>query len=168
MIWRRLRIPGNTSLAQLHHIIQIANNWDDEYLHQFHIYGKDYGIPYIGGIQFSDDADAVFLDDFNFDIGDKFTYEYNFFDHWLVDIRIENIKALTSTQTLHCTKGSGMPGAKKHDEAEPTMNLLKAFANADENTTMGDIRPFVDALNAVRFNREYINHRLQSELDNQF
>lgn len=36
MVWRRLRIPENTSLAQLHNIIQIAYNWDDEYLHQFH------------------------------------------------------------------------------------------------------------------------------------
>ena len=36
MIWRRLRAPGNTSLAQLHHIIQIVNHWDDEYLHHQH------------------------------------------------------------------------------------------------------------------------------------
>ena len=33
MIWRRLRIPGSTSLADLHHIIQLAMSWDDEYLH---------------------------------------------------------------------------------------------------------------------------------------
>lgn len=44
MIWRRLQVPGNTSLAQLHHIIQISYGWDDDYLHRFHIYGKDYGI----------------------------------------------------------------------------------------------------------------------------
>lgn len=37
MIWRRLRLQGNTSLAGLHHIIQIAMGWDDEYLHYFHI-----------------------------------------------------------------------------------------------------------------------------------
>ena len=73
MVWRRLRIPGNTSLAQLHNIIQIAYNWDDEYLHQFHIYGKDYGLSYAGGILFSDDARQVFLKDFEFDAGDKFT-----------------------------------------------------------------------------------------------
>jgi transposase InsO family protein len=36
-IWRRLRLQGNTSLAGLHHIIQIAMGWDDEYLHYFHI-----------------------------------------------------------------------------------------------------------------------------------
>lgn len=82
MIWRRLSIPGNTSLAQLHQIIQISNQWDDEFLHQFHIYGKDYGIRYIGGVSFSDDAYQVFLDDFMFDVRAKFTYKYNFFEHW--------------------------------------------------------------------------------------
>ncbi len=30
MVWRRLKIPGNISLAQLHHTIQIAFGWDDE------------------------------------------------------------------------------------------------------------------------------------------
>ena len=57
-----------------------------------------------------------------------------------------------------------MPGVHKYDELEPTLNLIKAIANADKSTTFGDIRPFVDELNAVRFNRDYINHRLQSEL----
>ena len=93
MIWRRLRIPGNISLAKLHQIIQIVCDWDDDHLHQFHIYGKDYGISYIGGLAYSDNAHKVFLDDFGFDVGDKFTYEYNFFMHYLVDIRVEDIRS---------------------------------------------------------------------------
>jgi len=56
MVWRRLQMSGNISLAGLHHIIQIANGWEDEYLHQFHIYGKDYGISYEG------ESCALFLD----------------------------------------------------------------------------------------------------------
>lgn len=46
MIWRRLQIPGCISLAELHQIIQIIFGWDNDYLHRFHIYGKDYGIAY--------------------------------------------------------------------------------------------------------------------------
>lgn len=166
MIWRRLRIPGNISLAQLHRVIQIAYTWDDDHLHQFHIYGKDYGISYIGGMSFSDNAHKIFLDDFNFDVGDKFTYEYNFFEHCIVDIRIENIKDISAQAFAYCTKGNGMPGASKYDEVEPTLDLLKALVNADDTTTVGDIRPLVDALNAVRFNRRVINRRLQIELKN--
>lgn len=31
MIWRRLRLLGATSIAELHYIIQIATGWYDEY-----------------------------------------------------------------------------------------------------------------------------------------
>jgi hypothetical protein len=109
MVWRRLLIPGNTSLAKLHHVIQIVYGWDDDHLHQFHIYGKDYGISYVGGLSFADNANRIFLDDFGFDVGDKFTYEYNFFANILVDIRIEGIKAELSSFSISCLKGKGMP-----------------------------------------------------------
>lgn len=164
MIWRRFRIPGSTSLAELHHIIQIAYNWDDEYLHQFHIHGKDYGISYVGGIAFADNAHRVFLHDFDFDPNDKFTYEYNFFQHWIIDIRIENIKKMSSNISVYCVKGNGMPGANPYREMKAIQNLFKAIANANEYTTVNDIRPLVDKLNAVRFNRRLVNHRLKAEV----
>ncbi|UJC63360.1 hypothetical protein J0660_25745 (plasmid) [Salmonella enterica subsp. enterica serovar Agona] len=40
MVWRRLRIAADTSLAALHFIFQIVQGWGDDHLHQFHIYGK--------------------------------------------------------------------------------------------------------------------------------
>ena len=165
MIWRRLRIPGSTSLADLHHMIQIVNGWDDDHLHCFHIYGKDYGIAYAGGLSFSDDAHLVYLDDFDFDVGDRFTYEYNFFEHWLHDIRIEAIET-ESTSPAHpfCVKGNGMPGATKYDEVERTMDLVKAIIDSDKSTTVGDIRCQIEALDAVRFNRKKVNHRLSDML----
>ncbi|MFO5855015.1 IS1096 element passenger TnpR family protein, partial [Klebsiella pneumoniae] len=46
MVWRRLRIAADTSLAALHFIFQIVQGWGDDHLHQFHIYDKDYGTPY--------------------------------------------------------------------------------------------------------------------------
>lgn len=48
MVWRWLRIAADTSLAALHFIFQIVQGWGDDYLHQFHIHGKDYGISYDG------------------------------------------------------------------------------------------------------------------------
>lgn len=101
MVWRRLQITGNTSLAKLHDIMQIAYAWDNDHLHQFHIYGKDYGISYDGGVCFADNAHEVILDDFEFDIGDKFTYEYNFSANQVVDIRIENIQPISSQPSIY-------------------------------------------------------------------
>ncbi|WP_235784865.1 plasmid pRiA4b ORF-3 family protein [Serratia fonticola] len=36
MVWRRLRIAADTSLAALHYIIQIVQGWGNDHLHQFH------------------------------------------------------------------------------------------------------------------------------------
>ncbi|NHB98171.1 plasmid pRiA4b ORF-3 family protein [Photorhabdus stackebrandtii] len=84
MVWRRFRLLSETSLAAFHYIIQIAQGWHGDHLHQFHIYGKDYGISYSGGIAFSDNPYKITLDDFEFDAGDRFTYEYNFFENWRI------------------------------------------------------------------------------------
>ena len=50
MVWCRLLVSSETSVAQLHTYIQIAFDWRSEHLHRFHIQGKDYGIAYQGGI----------------------------------------------------------------------------------------------------------------------
>ena len=161
MIWHRLRINGSTSLADFHHVIQIVFGWDDEHLHRFHIYGKDYGIAYAGGLSFSDDAHLVFIDDFAFDVGDRFTYEYNFFVPWLHDIRVEAIETkVKSPMSPFYVKGNGMPGTTRYDDVERTLDLIKAIIESDESTTVGDIRYQIEALDAVRFNRRRVNRRL--------
>ncbi len=71
MIWRRLLVPGSTSIAELHHIIQIAMGWENCHLHRFRIYAREYGISYIGGISFSDNPHEVRLADFGFRAGDR-------------------------------------------------------------------------------------------------
>jgi hypothetical protein len=43
MIWRRLLIRSDHTIADLHHILQIAMGWTDTHLHQFRIHGKSMG-----------------------------------------------------------------------------------------------------------------------------
>jgi hypothetical protein len=45
MIWRRLLIRDDTTIADLHYILQIVMGWSDDHLHQFRIHGKRYGLP---------------------------------------------------------------------------------------------------------------------------
>ena len=163
MVWRRLRIPGNASLAMLHECIQIINGWDDENLHRFHIYGKDYGINYIGAVCYSDDANAIYLDDFDFDVGDKFIYEYNFFGHIIHDIRIEKInKSLTNDNSIVCLKGSGMPGATKYDEMKLNHKFLKTMVAKKGKLTEKDVIYFRERLNRIKFNINQTNTILAS------
>jgi len=163
MIWRRLRVPGIASLAMLHNCIQIINGWDDFYLNQFRIFGKDYGVYHYGGISFNDDAHAVFMNDFEFDVGDKFTYEYNFFEHIVHDIRIEDIKNLPFTKNIIiCISGSGMPGATKYDEMEVKLSLLKKIVKKKGKLSYEDIQDFQERIKCVKFLKRFINKELSS------
>ena len=61
LIWRRLLVPGDTTIAVLHAIVQAAFDWSGEYLHRFTVHGTDYGICYDDGPAFRDDARRVRL-----------------------------------------------------------------------------------------------------------
>ena len=161
MIWRRLRLPGSASLAMLHDCIQIINGWDDDHLNQFRIFGKDYGVYHNGGISFNDDAGTVHIDDFGFDVGDKFTYEYNFFKHIMHDIRIEIIKNIPITKNIiSCVIGSGMPGSTKYDAMHIELSMLKKIVAQKGKVSYVDIEEFQEDINRVKFNKKHINKAL--------
>lgn len=88
-IWRRLLVSSNTTIADFHRAIQLAMGWDDEYLHQFLIRGKRYGVGHVGSWGFWDNAFRVRLADFDFRPNEKFRYEYNFYAGWRLEIRFE-------------------------------------------------------------------------------
>jgi hypothetical protein len=46
LIWRRLLVVSETSLGELHEILQSAFGWSGEHLHRFLIHGVAYGIPH--------------------------------------------------------------------------------------------------------------------------
>ena len=91
MVWRRLLVPAETSIADLHAIMQTAFGWSDEHLHRFTIHAVEYGLWRPGSAGFSRDARQVELAGFGLRAGERFTYKYNFFAGWRHDIRVEEI-----------------------------------------------------------------------------
>jgi len=92
MIWRRLLVRSDSTIADLHATLQLALGWSDEHLHRFVIHGKDYGISRIGGLGFSDDPHRVQLADLGVRLRERFLYEYDFGDGWQHDLRVEAIQ----------------------------------------------------------------------------
>jgi hypothetical protein len=108
MIWRRLLLRSDHSIADLHCTIQIAMGWSDSHLHRFHIHGKDYGVAHEGGLMFSDDPDRVRLAQLGFRLRERFLYEYDFYDNWEHDIRLEKVLSLNPKRVFPvCTGGRG-------------------------------------------------------------
>lgn len=84
LIWRRLLVRADSSVADLHAMLQVAFGWDGAHLHRFVIHGAEYG-------SFRRDARQVPLNRFGFRVGERFVYEYDFFAAWSHDVRVEAI-----------------------------------------------------------------------------
>jgi len=148
MIWRRIRIAGDTTLVSLQAIIRVAQDYDKDPLHQFRIYAKDYKIYRDQCVDRSNNYCHAVIDDFHFDVGDRFIYtsyteiEFSFMKNRLYDIRIESIEE-QSPRKKHpfCISGNGMPGVRKHEYTVKMLDVLKIIVDEkDTTTTVGEVR----------------------------
>jgi hypothetical protein len=92
-IWRRILVPGNTTLLKLHDILQIVMGWADYHLHMYTIEGLVYGDPEddeYGDLGTIDEAN-IRLSQVIYGEGQRFTYEYDFGDSWDHTLLVEKI-----------------------------------------------------------------------------
>jgi hypothetical protein len=136
MVWQCLHLSGITSLAQFHHIIQLAMEWDDDNLHHFRIYAKNYGIYRRSGANFAVNPYEIFLDDFQFELGDRFVYSYNYFDNHVHDIRVEAVETIGQNKCpLRCIAGKRLTSLGSWTPAE----LLFEPISSVKNLTVGEL-----------------------------
>ena len=107
-IWRRLLVPADIELADLHRVIQIAFDWDNSHLHHFFTPDRQfYGPPDPWG---DDDYSTVYygmtLNQFLTRTGQTLKYEYDFGDGWHHTVKLEKVLPPDPTQQLpYCVKG---------------------------------------------------------------
>ncbi len=102
LIWRRLLVRSDTSLAQLHQVIQISFGWSNEHLYRFHIFGKDFD-------HHNTDTYHVRLNTIGLHPGERFRYVYNFIAQWQCDIRLEATLPSDSKQFYPVCTGGKRP-----------------------------------------------------------
>jgi hypothetical protein len=91
LIWRRLMVPGDAPLGELHDIIQISFGWDNAHLHEFRIGDKRYGM--VGDEELDRevlDEEAHFVEEL-LAPKTRFEYEYDFGDGWEHEIVVEDV-----------------------------------------------------------------------------
>jgi hypothetical protein len=90
-IWRRILVPGNTKLSDLHLMLQAAMGWANGHLHMFTIDGIDYSAR---NPEFDDDMEdekKFRLDKVVSHPKARFRYVYDFGDNWEHLIVVEQI-----------------------------------------------------------------------------
>lgn len=101
LIWRRLLVPADTSLAGLHDVLQVVFGWSDEHLHRFVVHGADYDAEH------GDDLAGVTLAGLGLRETERFVYDYDLGDLWRHDLRVEQILAAEPGRHYpRCTGGS--------------------------------------------------------------
>jgi hypothetical protein len=92
LIWRRIQVRGSTTLAKLHHILQIVMGWTDSHLHQFIVDGVSYGIPDPEWPDFEMESERrVKLSQLVTTVNERFVYEYDFGDSWTHELLVEKV-----------------------------------------------------------------------------
>jgi len=94
LIWRRLLVRSDSTIADLHASLQLVFGWSDEHLNRFVIHGREFGVWHEDGIGFRNNPRYVRLADLGLRVRERFLYEYDFTDGWQHDVRVEQILPL--------------------------------------------------------------------------
>jgi hypothetical protein len=94
-VWRKLLVPSNITLADLHTAVNEVMGWTNSHLHQFILRDRRFGdvtMPDSEELELEDER-KVRLDDL---IGEKQSigYEYDFGDGWRHEVKVEKKLAL--------------------------------------------------------------------------
>jgi hypothetical protein len=105
-VWRRVLVPADFTLGQLHDVIQLAMGWDFSHLHVFNTRLGDYGTP---------DPELRFADEYGARLTEvlprkrsKLSYNYDFGDDWEHDVLVEEKRPAAPGESLpRCVEGEG-------------------------------------------------------------
>lgn len=89
-VWRRILVPGDITLAELHHVIQRAMGWTNSHLHQFVVGPHRYSDPEFE-LEPAKSEFGYSLTSLVPSTRKKFTYLYDFGDEWIHVVRVERI-----------------------------------------------------------------------------
>ena len=99
LVCRRLLVRAESTVADLHEVLQVAFGWEDMHLNRFEIRGREYGVYRDGGPLFTTAARKVRLCDLQLRRLERFVYEYDFGDDWIHDLRLEAMWAVDPSAT---------------------------------------------------------------------
>jgi hypothetical protein len=89
-VWRRVLVPGEVDLGELHAVLQTAMGWSNSHLHEFEVDDDRYGVPDPDWGERVADESKVRL----FRVareGSRLRYLYDFGDGWEHDVTVEKV-----------------------------------------------------------------------------
>ena len=97
-IWRRVLVRADTTLHELHRLIQMLFQWYDYHLYRFEIRERLFEFP--DEEAEGEDSTKVRLDRLGLCAGDTFEYTYDFGDDWLHLVEVEALESVSEEAWL--------------------------------------------------------------------
>ncbi len=163
-IWRRVLVPENITLYDLHEIIQIVMEWQDYHLHAFTIAGQIYGNPEDDG---NDDFGTknetrYHLNKLGLSEKARFSYEYDFGDSWDHTILVEKIlPALPAEHYPVCIAGKRAAPPEDTGGIWGYENLLQVIADPAHEDHAEMIEWIPEGFDPEEFDLDAVNVALQ-------
>ncbi len=164
-VWRRIQVPGNTTLLKLHDILQIVMGWEDYHLHMFTIEGSIFGDP--ADDEYGDlgtiDESRIKLNQVVYREGQRFSYEYDFGDSWDHTLLVEKIlPPQEGVRYPICLKGKRACPPEDVGGVWGYENFLEAIRNPDHDEHEEYLTWFGGEFDPEAFDLEEVNTRLRS------
>jgi hypothetical protein len=164
-IWRRLRVPADLTLEELHDVLQLAMGWDNCHIHDFRIGQQRYGIPdpmerWSGGPRTMSEGTAT-LSDVMGRAGIKAVYTYDFGDSWEHRIVVEKRLALQLGQAYPVCLAGERHGPPEDCGGIPGFyNLLEAISDPAHEQHDELLDWLGDGFDPEAFSVDEVNRRL--------
>ena len=156
LVWRRLRVPGDATLGELHDVLQNSLGWNDSHLHAFRVGAKEYG-------PIDEEDDRKIIDEETITLDDiarkqqKLVYLYDFGDGWEHDVVIE--KSVKDPTALECLDG-GRSAPPDDCGGPPGYEELVAILANPKDPRRAEMREWAGDFDPERFDIDEINDAL--------
>lgn len=160
MIWRRLSLPGDTTLDVLHRVVQIAFGWEDCHLHEFEAKGRRYADTTHQPVEGASDERAATLAGLAPRKGSRLRYTYDFGDDWVHDIVVEAIEPARGEPTVVCLDAERAGPPEDSGGVWGYLDLLEAVADPDHPEHEDRLEWLGESFDPGAVDRDAINTRL--------
>jgi hypothetical protein len=158
-VWRRILVPCDITLRNLHRTLQTVMGWTNSHLHQF-VLPRQSNSHRKHGLRTKIVHESTRLGDLICTAGARLLYEYDFGDGWQHELVLEEV--LLGDESFQQTCVAGQRCCPPEDCGGPQgfAELLKALKDAD-HPDREDICEWLGDFVPESFSKEAINRRLR-------
>ena len=156
-IWRRILIPGNSTMKDLHQAIQDVMGWQDYHMHQFRVPDPFSGNP----LEMKNHDEEKEM------IGDYFTmetpygeYVYDFGDYWMHTILLEMVTSQDEGATYpQCIEGERASPPEDCGGVGGYLEMLEVLEDPEDEEYQETVEWLAKDFNPEKFNPEDVVFR---------